>query len=286
MGFTYWRMDLSFHFCLRFVIASLLCLSGVGLLAGSSHGQERIFTVLMRDFSLAGTGPSPQSSALPNQVRDAVAGEIQSAGQAQFRVLTRREMQETAKTMGMRLPKDPLQPAEITSEDWLRLGRELKADAVIGGEVSIVNDRKKGTQVTVNFQVRDVYDSELLNGAQARQTVTPRSSESDEEALRRAAAEAAQDAVQQMLRRPQITTTVLAVRAGVVTLAGGRREGLKSGDELNVYHYGAGGRTALTGRIRVTKVEESQAEGKILTNSGIGPEDIARKTYRPTASGR
>lgn len=273
---------------LRALLVSLLCLCILPVLSGVARAQSRTFTVLMRDFSLSSQASSQTSSrqtiTLGNQVRDAVASEIQALGQAQYQVVAHNEMQTVAKTLGMRLPKDPLQPAEITADDWLRLGRELKADAVITGEVSILNDRKKGTQVSVNFQVRDVNDGELLNGGQAHQTVTPRSSESDEEALRRSASEAAQDAVRQMLQRPQITTTVLAIRAGVVTLAGGRREGLKSGDELNIYRYGTQGRASLTGRIRITKVEESQAAAKVLSNTGIGPEDVARKIYRPAPS--
>ena len=278
---------------LRALFVSMLCLSSFPIVSGIARAQSRVFTVLMRDFSLSGQASSQapsrqtssrQTSNLANQVRDAIACEIQTARQAQYQVLTHNEMQTVAKTLGMRLPKDPLQPAEITADDWLRLGRELKADAVITGEVSIVNDHKKGTQVSVTFQVRDVNDGELLNGGQAHQTVTPRSSDSDEEALRRSASEAAQDAVRQMLQRPQITTTVLAIRAGVVTLAGGRREGLKSGDELNVYRYGTQGRPSLTGRIRVMKAEESQAAARVLTNTGIGPEDVARKIYRPAPS--
>lgn len=279
--------------CLRVysMYVSLISVSGIMLFSllaatGDARAQSSTFAVLMRDFTLSGQTTTRQTSTLANQVRDAVASELQAAGQAQYKVITRNEMQMAAKTLGMRLPKDPFQPAEITSADWLRLGRELKADAVITGEVSIVNDRKKGTQVSVDFQVSDVNDGELLNGGQGRQTVAPGSSESDEEALRRSASDAAHDAVRQMLQRPQITTPVLAIRAGIVTLAGGRREGLKAGDELNVYRYCAQGRAALTGRIRVTKIEESQSLAKAITNSGIGPEDVARKIYHPAPSPR
>jgi hypothetical protein len=270
----------------RFSLICFLIFFGLLVVAGDARAQSSTFTVLMRDFTLSSQTTSRQTTTIANQVRDAIASELQVTGQAQYKVITRGEMQAAAKTLGMRLAREPLQPAEITAADWLRLGRELKADAVITGEVSVVNDRKKGTHVSVNFQVSDVNDGELLNGGQGRQTVTPGSSESDEEALQRSAADAAHDAVQQMLQRPQITTPVLAIRAGVVTLAGGRREGLKPGDELNVYRYGAQGRASLTGRIRVTKIEESQSFAKVITNNGIGPEDVARKIYHPAPSPR
>lgn len=238
----------------------------------------KFFTVVMSDFQAPGTRRTDTFGTL---VRDAVADRLKQAGNS-YRVIERAEMPDAAKALGLRLPAFPLQPAEFQDAEWLRLARELNSDALVSGEVRSFQDRKKGTRVKVSFLFRDVKEGETINGGSAELTVEPRARETDDAALRRTAVSAAQDAVQEMLRRPTVVTTVLQVRGDIILVGGGRREGLNPGDELNVYRYTTNGYTR-SGRIRITHTDETQADARVITNQGIAPEDVARKAYLPNA---
>ncbi len=236
------------------------------------------FSVLMSDFQAPGTR---RTDTLGNLVRDAVADVLKQTSNS-YRVVERAEMPDAAKALGLRLPAFPLQPADFRDDEWLRLGHELNTDAVVSGEVRSVQDRKKGTRVAVSFLFRDVKDGETINGGSDELTVEPYARESDDAALRRTAVLAAQSAVQEMLKRPAVITTVLQVQGDTVLVGGGRRDGLKPGDELNVYRYTTRGYTR-SGRIRITHTDETKANAVVITNQGIAPEDVARKAYLPNA---
>ena len=270
--------------CRRYVLYGVLLLCALLACPPDTAAQEpHVLNILVADF----TSPNArQTDRLPMQARDAVAGELATAGQAQFHLLPRAQIVQAAKTLGMRLPKDPLQPSELTQDDWFRLGREVKADALVTGDVSTRTDGKKGQSVAVNILVRDVNDGDALNGAQTRQTVTPREGELDEEALVRSVSDAVGQGVREMLARPQVLATVITVRVKNITLNRGRRDGLHAGDELRTYRYGANGSSVSTGKVRITKIAENDAEALIVISNGIGPEDVARLLYRVPSPAR
>ncbi len=250
--------------------------------AQGGAGQTAL-TVLVADFTDSRVHEADKLSLL---ARDAVAGEMANSGQAQFRLVPRADILATAKTLGMRLPKETLKPAELTTDDWFRLARALKADALVTGEVAGQADRRKESGVQITVLVRDSVEGEPLNGGQGRQASAPREGEMDEEAQQRSVSDAALGAVRQMLLRPVVVGTILNVRQGVVTLNRGSRDGLKAGDELRTFRYGRDGIANPTGRIRVTRTYEDNAEAKPIVNNGIGTEDVVRKTYRPAAPGK
>ncbi len=244
---------------------------------------QTALTVLVADFTDSRVHEADKLSLL---ARDAVAGEMANSGQAQFRLVPRADVLAAAKTLGMRLPRETLKPAEITTDDWFRLARALHADALVTGEVVTQADQRRGDGVQITVLVRDSVEGEPLNGGQGRQISAAREGEMDEEAQQRSVADAALGAVRQMLLRPVVVGTILNVRQGVITLNRGNRDGLKAGDEMRTYRYGTNGVASPTGRLRVTRTYEDNAEAKAVVNNGIGTEDVVRKTYRPAAPGK
>ena len=253
-------------------------LSAAGRVGAQTGQGQTPLTVLVADFI---DSRVHEADKLSLQARDAVAGELASSGQAQYKLVPRAEVLATAKEMGMRLPKDALKPAEITLDDWFRLARALHADALVTGDVAIQSDKRKGDGIALTVLVRDASEGEPLNGGQGRATAAAREGELEEEAQTRGVSDAALSATRQMLQRQFVVGTVLNAHNGVVTINRGAHDGLHVGDELKTYRYGTNGVASSTGRIRVTRIYQDNAEAKILLNNGIGTEDVARKTFRP-----
>ena len=195
-----------------------------------------------------------------------------------YDVLPRAQTEQSITDLGLVEPLDRI--------GLQKLARSLEADAVATGEVAAVSFRDNPRRATVTLIVRvvDRISGELVNGAVAKGTSTPRTGGfNDDDALVNEAIDKADfEAVRQIsaFNLPRATVLIHPDPAHV-TVNRGSQEGLYPGLNMLVTRNGTE-----VGRIRVSTVEPDEADATVTDEGlGINTDDIATAIYQlPTIS--
>ena len=190
-----------------------------------------------------------------------------------YDVLPRAQTQQAIADLGMTEPLDTI--------GLQKLARSLEADAVATGEVASVVFRNNPRRATVTLIVRvvDRISGELINGAVAKGTSTPRpiATNDDDSLVNQAIENADFEAVRQISAFNLPRATVLIHRdPNHVTLNKGSQEGLYDGLKMLVTRNGAE-----VGRIQVVH-RRSGRGGATVTDQGLGinTQDVATAIYQ------
>ena len=117
-------------------------------LGGAANAQNQRLSLVVADFVNKSTGTT---DALAANATAAVYNELVNSGRERFSVFGSQEVNSTAKTLGIRVPSVPGQPANFSNVDLLRLAKELPAEAIVQGEVAIVTQKGKPSVVGVSI---------------------------------------------------------------------------------------------------------------------------------------
>ena len=190
-----------------------------------------------------------------------------------YDVLPRAQTQQAIADLGL---VEPLNTIGLQ-----KLARSLEGDAVATGEVAGVSFRDNPRRATVTLVIRvvDRVSGELVNGAVAKGTSTPRPGAfNDDDALvNEAIANADFEAVRQIsaFNLPRATVLIHGDPTHV-TLNKGSQEGLYNGLNMVVTRNGSE-----VGRIRVSSVEADEADATVTDQGlGINTQDIATAIYQ------
>ncbi len=160
-----------------------------------------------------------------------------------------------------------------------KLSRDLGSDAVATGTVETVtfSDNPRRATVSVVVEVVDRISGELINGAVASGTSTPRPIPTDDDTLVNQAVENADfDAVRQITTFNLPRATVLLHRdPGTVTLNKGTQDGIFDGLSMLVTRNGSE-----VGRVQVSDATADESDATVTEQGlGIQPQDVATAIY-------
>lgn len=259
---------------------SVLCILSLGLslctaviLVPAVHAQGSISQVAVIDFK---NGSKMPGQMFGRMATDAVVLELIRSGK--FGVIPSDSLDATMKQLGY--------DANMNESAMVRLGQETEATSVVSGEVlSIKVDKdKKKAEARIAVKLLDVASGEIVNGAVASGISQPRIgyTADDDKMLVEAIKDAARNAVESMVSYIIPEATVLnSVGTREVLLNKGAQEGIEAGMEMIVLRRMDGGKEEVVGRIKITKVSDSDSMGMILkAPRGVKPEDRVRAVYK------
>jgi hypothetical protein len=250
------------------------------------HGQATAqatapLTVIVADFVDAKANATNTPLAIAG--RDAVYNELVASGQGRFNPIPEKEVTTEAKTLGLKVPARPGDPANFSDADLTRLAKALNADAIVKGTVNAVIPKGQNPILVLDTIITDATTGDSINGGQSRivAKVQPGQSLTAQETVDKAVSDAALAVTRQMVSRQMVTATVLNINQDVVLINRGTRDGLKAGDDLDIIRDRAGQKVSV-GKIRIARAYATDSEADVLQNvGGIQPEDLARVIYRP-----
>ncbi len=251
----------------------LSLITALALSPAAVNAQVGISQVAVIDFQ--------NSSKMPGQMfgrmaTDAVVLELIRSGK--FGVIPSDSLEATMKQLGY--------DANMNQSAMVRLGQEAEASAVVSGEVlSIKVDKdKKVAEARIAVRLLDVASGEIVNGAYATGVSQPRVgyTADEDKMLVEAIKDAARSAVETMVAYIIPEATVLnCVGTSEVLLNKGSQEGIEPGMEMIVLRRMDGGREEVVGRIKISKVSDSDSMGSIIkAPRGVKPEDRVRAVYK------
>ena len=255
--------------CIVALCTSIICTT-LGPVPASAQG--RIMQVAVIDFANNSKVPGRVYSKMAT---DAVVVELVRSGK--FTAFTSEMVESKMQALGYQPPLTP------TLEH--RLGQELGADAVVGGEINAikVDKDKRVAEVRLVVRMLDVASGELINGAIAVGKSHSRVGYGDEDQLLiEAIQDAARNAVDMMVRYILPEATVLnPIGANEVLLNKGSQEGIEPGMEMIVLRRSETGEDEVVGRIKITKVTDTDAVATVIrAPKGVKPEDRARAIFQ------
>jgi hypothetical protein len=189
-----------------------------------------------------------------------------------YDVVSRSDTQQAISSNGLVEPLDTI--------GLQQLSRDLDADAVATGTVKTIafTSNPRRAIVSVVIRVVDKISGELINGAVATGTSTPRAiPDNDDDALVDQAIENADfDAVKQITTFNLPRATVLIHQdPGTVTLNKGTQDGLYNGLNMLVTRNGSE-----VGRVRVSDASADESYATVVQQGlGIQPQDVATAIY-------
>ena len=252
---------------IRFTIAlSAIALAALPLCASADKDRP---LAIIADFV---NTSRDRHSTLAQGAADAVAVELMKRDV--YEVVSRRELDRTAKDLGLTAP--------YRADDLLRIARQLKAGLIVTGEVvSIENharDGKRGIEAGLIVRVKDVELEELVNGAAVKAFSFESADGQKTEGAQAldAVSAAAFRAAQRIAAYQPITGTILnnSSARGMV-LNRGSGHGVKRRQEFIIFRN-----NIPVGRARVTAVSPSYSELMVLDNTlGIQGQDRALAVF-------
>lgn len=250
------------HFAVAFVLA----------IAAAPHtvlAQKDVPRAIIADF--VNTSRDRHSTLAPTAA-DALAVELMKRDV--YDVVSRAEMDRTAKGLGLRAP--------YRDDDLQKIAREIKAGLIITGEIASVEnisrDGQRGIEVGLIVRVKDVDLEDLINGAAVKAFSTESSDGQKTEGAQAidAVTAAGFRAVQRIAAYQPITGTILnnGGSRGLV-LNRGSGHGVKRRQEFIIFRNGIP-----VGRARVTSVSPSYSELLVENNTlGIQGQDRALAVF-------
>jgi hypothetical protein len=236
----------------------------------NSAGADRSMPVaIIADFT---NTSRDRHSTLSPTATDAVAVELMKRNV--YEVLSRSELERTAKNLGLRAPFRP--------DDLLKVARELKADVIVTGEIASISNRgrdeSRGIEAGLIVRVKDVELEELVNGAAVRAYSSESADGQKTEGAQAldAVTAAAFRAVQRIAAYQPVTGTILnnSTTRGLV-LNRGSGHGIKRRQEFIIFRN-----NIAVGRARVTAVSPSYSELIVTDNTlGIQGQDRALAVF-------
>jgi len=255
---------------LGYVLAFLVALTSGYLTLGLSRiaraqeaGGQQAWAVL--DFN-NNTGYG--GAEVGRQAADALDVELYK--QKKYDVVKRSEVADSMNRLGLQFPLDIV--------DVQRLGHDLDVRAVVSGDVlSITRNDRHQVQVVVAVRVTDVASGDLINGALAQGSSSPRAGGGDEdEYVNEAIRKAAFAAVNRMQKFNLPIATILNYQGpDQVLLNKGSRDGFYSGLNMMVLRNGQE-----TGRLKVASVDQDSCiAGIVDRGTGMQPQDRAHALF-------
>ena len=190
-----------------------------------------------------------------------------------YDVLPRAQTQQTIRDLGLVEPLDTI--------GLQKLARSLEADAVASGEVASVHfsDSPRRATVTLIIRVVDRLSGELINGAIAQGTSTPRPIQTnDDDSLVNQAIENADFAAVKQISRFNLARATVLIHSDLerVTVNKGTQNGLFDGLNMLVTRNGTE-----VGRIRIARASADESEA-VVTDQGLGiqEQDVATAIYQ------
>lgn len=228
-------------------------------------------------------------SKVPNEMfatmaTDAVVVELLRSGK--FGVTTADALQAKMEELGYKNRADRTPKVAMTPPMMVRLGEEVGADNVVTGEISDIKidmDRKRA-EVRMAVRMLHVASGEWENGAAATGVSNPRigySADKETDLIIEAINNAAREAVENMCRYIIPEATIIGTYGtNEVLLNKGTQEGIYVGMEMIVLRRGETGEDDLVGRIRVTRVSDSDSRGVVVQSTrGMKFEDRVRAVF-------
>ncbi|MGD8238832.1 MAG: hypothetical protein PVH68_09785 [Armatimonadota bacterium] len=265
-----------------FVIAALIlpyCTFLAPRRAEAQAREGRVQTIAL--LTLVNKSRKYAGESRARAATDAVAIALEAT--KRFDVLPLRDVEAALEGQALRLPLDEV--------GMTRLGRALKVDGVVRGWVSDIRVDAKSNRATVEIRIEmlDVESEAILNGGAASRTTVSRPGITvmDDELINEAMREAAQWAIDDMVRRRIAQGTVLVVdETGEATVSLGTQEGVKAGDLLLQLRpeYRPEIEEVVKrkiGTLRVTDVNPHQCSAVRHTGPGPKREDFVRVMYKP-----
>ncbi len=255
--------------CIVAILTSIGCTAFVPVVA---FGQGRIIEVAVLDFLNTSSMPGRMFGKMAS---DAVVVELFRTGK--FNVTSGDTLQAKMQELGYTIP--------LTPGLSQRLGQEVGANCVISGEVDRIKIDKGKNQAEVRLKVmmRDVASGELVNGAIAVGRSHPHVgyTADEDKLLLEAISDAARIAVETMVQYILPEATVLSSMGTTeVLLNKGSQEGIEVGMEMIVLRRGEGGQDEVVGRIKVSKVTDTDSVATVIrAPKGVKPEDRVRAIF-------
>ena len=260
-----------------------LILSVLALSLTPAHAQtQQVLKVIIGDFVNRDNGQT--NDPIAKQATAAVYNELTTSGQGRFDVFPSSSVLAEARAEGIQVPSNPNVPAAFSTPELLRLAKQLTADAILQGTVSVARPgRGRPATAIISMTLMDVASQDTINGGVGQGTATPRPGQTAdaEDLVTQAIENAAQAATSQVIQRQLPVATVMGVNPDYVILNRGVRDGIHEGDNLVIERIGANGQITREGMVRVARVYPSDSEADIIDNTGgVRPEDIGRVLYR------
>ncbi len=228
-------------------------------------------------------------SKVPNDIFGAMATDalvVELLRSGKFGVTTADDLQAKMEQLGYKSEDDRAPKVVMTPSMMVRLGQEVGADSVVSGEVTSikVNGDRKEAEVRIVVRMLHVASGEWANGAIATGKSYPRigyTADKETDLIIEAINDAARKAVETMVQYIIPEATIIGTfGANEVLLNRGAQEGLQPGMEMIVLRRGETGEDDVVGRIRLTKVSDTDARGAVIHSTrGMKPEDRVRAVF-------
>ena len=243
--------------------------------------DQQVLKVVIADTVNKASGAS---KTLGINATAAISTELAASGLGKFNVVSTTEVRNEATNAGLKVPSNPSAPYNFSDTEWLRIAKNLGADAIVTSEVGATKAPGKagGVNVAITVALKDVASNTFTSGGSGSITeyARPGESVSMDELLTKGVSDAALKAVRDVLSHSVVSGTVLNITGEQVIINRGLRDGIKVGDKVQILRDAGNGSRFAVGEIRVLRAYATDSEAVVVSNTGgISPEDVARVVY-------
>jgi hypothetical protein len=247
--------------------------------------DQQVLKVVIADTVNKASGAS---KTLGINATAAISTELAASGLGKFNVVSTTEVRNEATNAGLKVPSNPSAPYNFSETEWLRIAKNLGADAIVTSEVGATKAVGKGggVNVAITVALKDVASNTLTSGGSGSVTefARPGESVSLDELLTKGVSDAALKAVRDVLSHSVVSGTVLNITSDQVIINRGLRDGVKVGDRVQILRDAGNGSRFAVGEIRILRAYATDSEASVISNTGgISPEDVARVVYTAPA---